>query len=246
MSVCEWKHCLAWDLGSQVVGADSKVGWVDQFLSVDVVGEAVPVSVGGGEVEEGVGLGLGLSLGVSWPLAQLVLNQIHGVLHSLGVNGAQSAVNGLLKEINKCLTLKTLSPSLLTFSPGPISWSLKESPESVTLSTSRNHQIFLPKAIIFPNIHEILHKIMLVYKRWTHLPGLFWWLFAHSLASQSIGQSPEVTLYPYQLWRHIYTNDDITAFGNRCPIVWYTSLFAQRVIFYKFLVKISINQISAS
>ena len=104
--VCDWKHCLAWDLGPQVVGADSQVGWVDQFLSVDVVGEAVPVSVGGGEVEEGVGLGLGLSLGVSWPLAQLVLNQIHGVLYSLGVNGAQSAVNGLLKEINKCLTFK--------------------------------------------------------------------------------------------------------------------------------------------
>ena len=29
---------------------------MDQFLSVDVVGESVPVPVGGGEVEEGVGL----------------------------------------------------------------------------------------------------------------------------------------------------------------------------------------------
>ena len=35
-----------------------------------------------------------------------------------------------------------------------------------------------------------------------------------SLASQSIGQSPEVTLYLYQLWRHIYTNDDVRAIGQ--------------------------------
>ena len=35
-----------------------------------------------------------------------------------------------------------------------------------------------------------------------------------SLASQTIGQSPEVTLYLYQLWRHIYTSNDVTAIAQ--------------------------------
>ena len=35
-----------------------------------------------------------------------------------------------------------------------------------------------------------------------------------SLASQSIGQSPEVTLHLYQLWSHIYTNNDVRAIGQ--------------------------------
>ena len=30
-----------------------------------------------------------------------------------------------------------------------------------------------------------------------------------SLASKTIGQTPEVTLYLYQLWHHIYTDDDV-------------------------------------
>ena len=35
-----------------------------------------------------------------------------------------------------------------------------------------------------------------------------------SLASQTIGASPEVTLYPYQLCRHIHTNDDVIAIAQ--------------------------------
>ena len=35
-----------------------------------------------------------------------------------------------------------------------------------------------------------------------------------SVASQSIGQSPEVTLYLYQLWCHIYTSNDVTAIAQ--------------------------------
>ena len=43
---------------------------------------------------------------------------------------------------------------------------------------------------------------------WTGTPIMI------SLASQSIGQSLVVTLYLYQLWRHIYTNDDVRAIGQ--------------------------------
>ena len=39
-------------------------------------------------------------------------------------------------------------------------------------------------------------------------------LLKSSLASQTIGHSPEVTLYLYQLWRHIYTNNDVTAIAQ--------------------------------
>ena len=40
------------------------------------------------------------------------------------------------------------------------------------------------------------------------------WYIRISVASQSIGQSPEVTLYLYQLWRHIYANNDVTAIAQ--------------------------------
>ena len=41
----------------------------------------------------------------------------------------------------------------------------------------------------------------------------------NSFASQTIGQSPVLTLYLYQIWRNIFTNNDVTAiaklFGTR-------------------------------
>ena len=43
-----------------------------------------------------------------------------------------------------------------------------------------------------------------------------------SVASQSFGQSPEVTLYLYQLWRHIYTSNDVTAIAQSIGTqVWF-------------------------
>ena len=52
-------------------------------------------------------------------------------------------------------------------------------------------------------------------------------MISSSVASQTIGQSPELMLYLYQLWRHIFTNDYVTAIAQSFGTpVWYpVSLF---------------------